>query len=191
MDPIPDLSALSLADIARLAADRKLPPIERWNPTHCGDSDMRIARDGTWYHQGAPIGREAMVRLFSTILRREGDGSYVLVTPVEKLDIAVEDAPFVAVEMKATGSGRAQSLAFRLNTGDLVTAGPHHPLRFAASEDGPRPYLSVRGGMEALLARPVYYELADLALAGDDSPAGIWSDGAFFAIDAAVGGDSA
>ena len=180
---MPDLSALSLAEIARLAEDQKLPPIERWNPTHCGDSEMRIARDGTWYHQGSPIGREAMVRLFSTILRREADGSYVLVTPVEKLDIAVEDAPFVAVELKAEGSGEAQSLAFRLNTGDLVTAGPDHPLRFVAGEDGPRPYLAVRGGMEALVARPVYYELANLAIAGGDEPPGLWSKGAFFALE--------
>jgi hypothetical protein len=183
MDPMPDLSALSLAEIARLAEDQKLPPIERWNPTHCGDSEMRIARDGTWYHQGTPIARETMVRLFSTILRREADGSYVLVTPVEKLDITVEDAPFVAVEMKAEGSGRAQSLAFRLNTGDLVTAGPDHPLHIADGDDGPRPYLAVRAGMPALLARPVYYELAALALAGDDTPAGVWSKGAFFAIE--------
>ncbi|AOH86046.1 hypothetical protein AWL63_20870 [Sphingomonas panacis] len=183
MDPMPDLSALSLAEIARLAEDQKLPPIERWNPTHCGDSEMRIARDGTWYHQGSPIGREAMVRLFSTILRREADGGYVLVTPVEKLDIAVEDAPFVAVELKAEGSGQAQSLVFRLNTGDLVTAGPDHPLRFVAGEDGPRPYLAVRGGMDALVARPVYYELAALAIASGDEPPGLWSKGAFFALE--------
>src|SRR5882757_1340613 len=107
-----DLSTLSLAEIARLAEEKKLPPVDKWNPTHCGDSEMRIARDGTWFHQGSPIGRQAMVRLFSTILRREPDGRFVLVTPVEKLDIAVEDAPFVAVEMKAEGEGRAASLAF-------------------------------------------------------------------------------
>jgi len=191
MDPIPDLSALSLAEIARLAEDQKLPPIDRWNPTHCGDSEMRIARDGTWYHQGTPIGREAMVRLFSTILRRESDGGYVLVTPVEKLDIAVEDAPFVAVEMKAEGTGRAQSLAFRLNTGDLVTAGPDHPLRVAEGDAGPRPYLAVRGGMEALIMRSVYYELANLAITGDDTPAGVWSKGAFFAIESTPAADDA
>ncbi|MBA3878839.1 MAG: DUF1285 domain-containing protein [Sphingobium sp.] len=183
MDPLPDLSALSLTDIARLVEADKLPPVERWNPTHCGDSEMRIARDGTWFHQGSPIGRIAMVRLFSRILRREPDGGYVLVTPVEKLDIAVEDAPFVAVEMKAEGEGTAMRLAFRLNTGDLVTAGPNHALRFATGDDGPRPYLHVRAGLEALIARPVYYELAELALASDADPAGVWSDGAFFAIE--------
>ena len=183
MEPLPDLATLSLAEIARLAEAQKLPPVERWNPTHCGDSEMRIARDGTWFHQGSPIGRQAMVRLFSTILRREADGGYVLVTPVEKLDIAVEDAPFVAVEMKTEGQDREARLAFRLNTGDLVTAGAQHPLRFEEREDGPRPYLHVRGGLEALVARPVYYELAAIALAGGDVPPGVWSDGSFFALE--------
>ena len=182
MQELPDLAGLSLAEIATLVEQRRLPPVEHWNPAHCGDSEMRIARDGTWFHQGSPIGRQTMVRLFSTILRREDDGRYVLVTPVEKLDIAVEDAPFVAVEMKAEGSGRDSRLAFRLNTGDLVTAGPDHPLRFAGGEDGPRPYLHVRGGLEALVARSVYYELAERALAEGDRP-GIWSNGAFFALD--------
>src|SRR3954468_12259551 len=177
MAPAPDdLAALSLADIARLSAEKKLPPVDQWNPTHCGDSDMRIARDGTWFHQGSPIGRPAMVRLFSTILRREEDGRFVLVTPVEKLDIEVEDAPFVAVELKAEGEGEARSLAFRLNTGDVVVAGPEHPLRFEAGPEGPHPYLRVRGGLEALIARPVYYELAELALPGGRAP-GPWGGG--------------
>jgi uncharacterized protein len=180
--PPDDLAGLSLAEIARLAEERRLPPVEQWNPTHCGDSEMRIARDGSWHHQGSPIGRPAMVRLFSTILRREEDGRFVLVTPVEKLDIAVEDAPFVAVELKAEGEGEATTLAFRLNTGDVVVAGPDHPLRFEQGEGGPHPYLLVRGGLEALIARPVYYELAELALAGGDPP-GLWSGGAFFAMD--------
>ena len=183
MPTLPDLASLSLADIARLADENRLPPVDKWHPTHCGDSEMRIARDGTWFHQGSPIGRQAMVRLFSTILRREPDGGYVLVTPVEKLDIEVEDAPFQAVEMKVEGSGPATRLAFRLNTGDLVTAGAEHPLRFAEGGDGPRPYLHVRAGLEALVARPVYYELANLALEGSDEPAGVWSDGAFFALE--------
>jgi hypothetical protein len=190
MDPIPDIASLSLAEIAKLVDEAKLPPVEKWNPTHCGDSEMRIARDGTWYHQGSPIGRPAMVRLFSTILRREADGRHVLVTPVEKLDIEVEDAPFVAVEMKAEGSGRDARLAFRLNTGDLVTAGPEHALRFvqdaAGSDAGPRPYLMVRGGMEALVARSVYYEIAERAIADDETPPGVWSDGAFFPLEPAA-----
>ena len=181
---LPDLASLSLVEIARLAAEQKLPPVDRWQPTHCGDSEMRIARDGTWFHQGSPIGRLEMVRMFSSILRREPDGSYVLVTPVEKLDIAVDDAPFVAVEMKAEGSASESRLAFRLNTGDLVTAGADHPLRFATTDGGPRPYLHVRGGLEALVARSVYYELAERAIAGDDAAPGVWSDGAFFALPA-------
>ena len=180
-----DLSALSLAEIARLAEEKKLPPVERWNPDHCGDSDMRIARDGTWFHAGTPIGRAAMVRLFSTILRREPDGGFVLVTPVEKLNIEVEDAPFVAVEVKTEGEGRERSLAFRLNTGDVVIAGPEHPLRFEPAPDGPHPYLTVRPGLDALVARSVYYELANLALEEGAEPPGLWSGGAFFAMNEA------
>ena len=184
MPPPPeDLAGLSLAEIARLAEEKRLPPVEKWHPTHCGDSEMRIARDGTWFHQGSPIGRAAMVRLFSTILRREPDGGFVLVTPAEKLDIIVEDAPFVAVELKSEGEGEARRLGFRLNTGDLVVAGPAHRLRFAA---GPQPYLEVRAGLDALVARPVYYEMAELALAEGASPPGLWSDGAFFAFEPSV-----
>ena len=182
MDPAPDLASMTLEEVARAVAERRLPPVDQWNPQRCGDSEMRIARDGTWYHQGSPIGRPAMVRLFSTVLRREPDGSHVLVTPVEKLDIAVEDAPFVAVALKAEGSGTDARLAFQLNTGDLVTAGADHPLRFTEGQDGPRPYLAVRGRLEALVARPVYYELAERALAGGDPSPGVWSDGVFFPL---------
>lgn len=183
MPPPPeDLSRLSLAEIARLAEEKRLPPVEKWHPTHCGDSEMRIARDGTWFHQGSPIGRPAMVRLFSTILRREPDGSFVLVTPGEKLDIAVEDAPFVAVELRTEGEGESRSLAFRLNTGDVVVAGPEHRLRFEA---GPHPYVEVRKGLDALVARPVYYELAEIALAEGAEPPGVWSGGIFFPLEAA------
>jgi hypothetical protein len=178
--PPSDLTGLSLADIARMADERRLPPVESWNPTHCGHSAMRIARDGTWFHEGSPIGRPAMVRLFSTILRREPHGGFVLVTPVEKLDIDVEDAPFVAVELKSEGEGRERSLAFRLNTGDMVVAGPDHPLCFGNAS----PYVEVRKGLEALIARPVYYELAELALAEAVDPPGLWSNGAFFAMEA-------
>ena len=182
-EPPQDLSGLSLEQIARLAAERKLPPVESWNPSHCGDSAMRIARDGTWFHEGSPIGRPAMVRLFSTILRREPDGGYVLVTPVEKLSIEVEDAPFVAVELKSEGEGRERSLAFRLNTGDLVMAGEDHPLRFENKKDGPHPYIRVRKGLEAMVVRSVYYELAELALAEGVEPPGLWSGGVFFPLD--------
>ena len=184
MPPPPeDLSRLSLAEIARLVEEKRLPPVEKWHPTHCGDSEMRIARDGTWFHQGSPIGRIAMVRLFSTILRREPDGGFVLVTPAEKLDIEVEDAPFVAVELKSEGEGKNRSLAFRLNTGDLVVAGPAHKLRFEA---GPHPYVEVRNGLDALVARPVYYELAEIALAEGAEPPGVWSGGLFFPLEQAA-----
>jgi hypothetical protein len=178
-----DLAGLSLAEIARLAEEKKLPPVEKWNPSHCGASDMRIARDGTWFHQGSPIARPEMVRLFSTILRREPDGTFALVTPVEKLDIDVEDAPFVAVEVKSEGEGETRTLAFRLNVGDVVMAGPDHPLRLDPREEGPHPYLEVRPGLDALIARPVYYELANLALAEGGRPPGLWSGGKFFPLD--------
>ncbi|WP_313806174.1 DUF1285 domain-containing protein [Sphingobium sp.] len=183
MEPPPDLASLSLTDIARLLAEKRLPPVEKWHPDHCGDSKMRIARDGTWFHQGSPIGREAMVRLFSTILRREGDGSFVLVTPVEKLSIEVEDAPFIAVELKTEGEGRARELTFRLNTGDLVAAGHDNALTLRETPEGPHPYLHVRGGLEALITRSVYYELMNLALDENADVIGLWSNGAFFPLD--------
>jgi hypothetical protein len=123
-----------------------------------------------------------MVRLFSTILRREADGAHVLVTPAEKLAIDVEDAPFVAVEVKSEGQGRDRQLAFRLNTGDLVVAGPAHPLRFDERNGEPAPYLAVRGGMEARIARAPYYELAEMALDDGADPPGVWSKGIFFAM---------
>ena len=180
-----DLHKLGLAELQALIQQRRLPPVDQWNPERCGHSGMRIARDGTWYHEGAPIRRPEIVRLFSTVLRREPDGRHVLVTPVEKLDIEVESTAFRAVEMKVEGEGRDRRIAFRLNTGDVVIAGPDHPLRFEARDDGPHPYLSVRAGLDARLARPVYYELAEIALEeGADRP-GVWSQGVFFALDAA------
>lgn len=183
--PPPDtIAGLSLEAIGTLAA-AGVPPVERWNPAHCGHSDMRILADGSWLHEGTPIGRPALVRLFSTILRGEPDGSHVLVTPAEKLTIDVEDAPFVAVEMTSEGEGPARRLAFRTNVGDVVVAGPDHPLTIADRGHGAHPYLRVRGRLDALVARPVYYELAHLALdepAGPDGAVGLWSDGAFFAL---------
>ena len=176
--PPEDISGLSLAEIARLVEEKRLPPVDKWDPSHCGHSGMRIARDGTWFHAGSPIGRQAMVRLFSTVLRREPDGSHVLVTPAEKLTIDVEDAPFVAVEMKSEGQGRERRLAFRLNTGDLVSCDPDHAIRFEEQADGPHPYLHVRGGLEALIARSVFYEMAEIALAEGATPPVLWSSGA-------------
>ena len=176
--PPSDIAGLTLAEIAQAAAERRLPPVAQWNPAHCGDSAMRIARDGTWHYQDGPIRRPAMVRLFASLLRREPDGRHVLVTPVEKLEIEVEDAPFVAVEAKSEGEGRDRRLAFRLNTDEPVIAGPDHALRLI---DG-RPYLTVRAGLEAALARPVYYELAELALDEGADPPGLWSNGVFFPL---------
>jgi len=185
-NPPPDaIAGMTLGEIAKLAAEGKLPPVETWNPTHCGDSAMRILADGTWLHEGSPIGRIAMVRLFSTVLRREPDGGHVLVTPVEKLSIRVDDAPFVVVEMTSEGESQARRLAFRTNVGDLVVAGPGHPLTLEDRGHGEHPYLRVRGGLDALVARPVYYELANLAIdepVGPDGEIGLWSDGAFFAL---------
>ena len=182
--PKPDFAGLSLNDIAALSAGDSLPPVEKWDPSHCGDSTMRIASDGTWFHQGSPIGRAAMVRLFSTILRREPDGGFVLVTPVDKLSIEVDDAPFVAVEMKVEGEGRERRLAFRLNTDDLVIADADHAIRVVEREDGPHPYVHVRGGLDALIARSVYYEMVNLALEDENERVGLWSEGSFFALDA-------
>jgi hypothetical protein len=176
--PPPELASLSITEIAELVAAQKLPPVDQWDPQKTGDSEMRIAADGTWYHQGDPIRRPAMVRAFSSILRREPDGSFALVTPHQKLSILVEDAPFVAVELECEGSGKERTLAFRLNTDHLVVADADHPLRFGA--DRPQPYLQVRRGLEAVLARPVYYQLAELALEEAADPLGIWSAGIFF-----------
>jgi hypothetical protein len=144
---------------------------------------MRIGRDGTWYHEGAPIRRPAMVRLFSTVLRREPDGRHVLVTPVEKLEIEVEATAFRAVEMSREGEGPRGRIALRLDSGDAVILGPEHPLAIIETEQGPSPRVLVRHGLEAELTRAVYYELAELALAEGNQPAGIWSDGAFFPME--------
>ena len=172
----------TLADLATLIDARSLPPVDRWNPQHCGRSDMRIAADGTWFHMGSPITRPAMVRLFSTVLRREADGSHVLVTPVEKLSIEVEVTPFRAVAMTSEGEGDRRRIAFELDSGDAVILGPDHPLILTADEHGPSPRLAVRHGLEALIARPLYYELAEIALAEGHDPPGVWSSGAFFAL---------
>jgi hypothetical protein len=173
-----------LADLQREAANgRSLPPVERWNPAHCGDIDIRIARDGTWFHQGSPIGRKELVRLFSTILRRDGD-DYVLVTPAEKMRIVVEDAPFMAVLMDAEGEGREQRLIFTTNVGDVAVAGADNPIRVVTDpvSQEPAPYVHVRRGLEARIARAVFYQLADLAVPGDAGMLGVWSGGTFFPI---------
>jgi hypothetical protein len=175
-----ELRGISLAELQRAIDARRLPPVDRWDPTHCGDSEMRIARDGTWYHQGRPIDRPAMVRLFSTVLRREPDGSHVLVTPVEKLSIIVESTAFRAVEMESEGSGKARRIGLKLDSGDALIVGAGHPLTLL-----PSPRVLVRHGLEAELSRPIYYELAETALAEGHDPPGLWSDGTFFRFDEA------
>lgn len=177
----------TLADLARLIGERGHPPVDRWNPGHCGTSDMRIAADGSWYHMGTRIDRPAMVRLFSTVLRREPDGTHLLVTPVEKLTIEVEVTAFRAIAMTSEGTREQRSIAFELDSGDAVILGPDHPLSVTDDGTGPSPRIAVRYGLEALIARPLYYELAEIALAEapknpDGSPPGIWSSGTFFPL---------
>lgn len=177
-EPPPYLAELTLAQIAEQVAQRKLPPVEGWAPQQSGDSHMRIAADGTWFHEGDPIRRPAMVRAFSGLLTRDESGQHWLVTPFEKLTIAVEDAAFIAVDCSVVEG----DLAFRLNTDDLVVAGPDHPLKVVGDPDTPAIYLIVRRGLEARLNRSTYNQLAEIALetGGDD-----WivsSQGALFAL---------
>src|SRR5918993_2432751 len=141
-----ELQGISLAELQSAIEARRLPPVDKWNPEHCGDSRMRIARDGTWFHDGRPIRRPAMVRLFSTILRREPDGRHVLVTPVEKLEIQVESTAFRAIEMQIEGSGRDRRLAFGLDSGDGVVVGPANPIRMVETPDGLSPRVQFRHG---------------------------------------------
>lgn len=178
-----ELHGISIADLEKRIKERRLPPVDQWNPQHCGHSGMRIARDGTWYHENSPIRRPEMVRLFSTILRREPDGRHLLVTPVERLDIDVESTAFRAVEMRRDGEGSDQILSFRLDNDEVVILGRSNPLHVLATDHGPSPRLFVRHGLEAELTRSVYYELADIALAAGTKPAGIWSDHCFYSLE--------
>lgn len=176
-------SAEGLAASARAAGKgRGLPPVHKWNPPFCGDLDMRIARDGTWFYLGTPIGRFGLVRLFSSILRKDGD-DYFLVTPVEKVGITVEDAPFVAVDFESEGEGESQILTFETHVGDLAAAGPEHPIRVERDpETGePSPYVLVRANLEALIDRKSFYRLVDLGV-HHDGWFGLWSGGQFFPI---------
>jgi len=159
-EPPPELAALSLADIADLVARRKLPPVDQWHPASTGDSLMRIGRDGKWWHDGGEITRAAMVRAFASLLVREDSGQHWLVTPHEKLSIEVEDAAFIAVDVKR----EADALAFRLNTDDFVIADAEHPIRAAGDPETPAIYLSVRNGTEARLNRSTYAQVVEMAL---------------------------
>src|SRR5215510_14139995 len=150
-------------------------PVEKWNPPYCGDIGMKIRADGVWLYQGSPIGRMPLVKLFAGVLRKDEDGKHYLVTPAEKVDVDVADAPFLAVEVEVQGSGRDQTLIFRTNVDDIVAAGPEHPIRFAVEpgSQGLKPYLHVRGRLEALVTRALYYDLVELAV-DDGSGMGLW-----------------
>ena len=174
--PPPDLAALSLAEIAVLAEARKLPPIERWSPDQTEDSRMRIAGDGRWYHDGGEITRPAMVRAFASLLMCDADGAHWLVTPSARFSIEVEDAAFVAVDVRQVDDW----LTFRLNTDDLVVAGPDHPLRAAGDPETPALYLAVRHGTEARLNRSTYLQLVDIAMINGDLS--VSSQGAVFPL---------
>ena len=170
--------AESLGAIART---KSIPPVERWNPDFCGDIDMRIAADGTWFYGGTPIGRPALVRLFSTILRKDPE-RYVLVTPVERVGIAVEDAPFVAVQMIVEGEGNGRTIAFRTNVDDIVAVGPEHELRFSRDDhDGVKPYVRVRHDLWARVTRALTYDLIGLGEERDGT-FGLGVAGIFFTI---------
>jgi hypothetical protein len=162
--PPPELAELSLADIADLVAARKLPPVDQWQPQHPSDSLMRIMADGRWFHDGGEIKRAAMVRAFSSLLMRDGGGQHWLVTPYEKQSVAVDDAAFIAIDVKRDGD----ALAFRLNTDDLIVAGPQHPIRATGDPDTPAIYLGVRHGTEARLNRSTYAQLVEIALENGD-----------------------
>lgn len=163
------------------------PPVDRWEPEYCGEMDLVIKRDGSWWHEGARIGREKLVRLFARILRKDADGETYLVTPVEKIKIKVEAAPFTAVRVDRSGSGQDQKLAFLTNLDDAVIAGPEHPLRVEIAEDGePEPYVHVRGRLEALITRAAFYDLVEFAERGENDQGepvmGVWSRGVFFPL---------
>ncbi|WP_347310875.1 DUF1285 domain-containing protein [Defluviimonas sp. SAOS-178_SWC] len=179
-------SAENLAAAAKAAGKKGPPPVHLWNPPFCGDLDMEIRRDGTWFYLGTPIGRHGLVKLFSSIIRKDGD-DYFLVTPVEKVGIRVVDAPFVAVDAEATGTGRDQVLTFTTNVEDVVVAGPDHPIRVVRDPGTgePSPYVLVRANLEALIDRKTFYRLIELGAHEDrdgTSWFGLWSGGTFFPV---------
>jgi hypothetical protein len=194
--PIGDTKAEKLGEFGKLEGlmatvpERRPAPVENWHPPYCGDIGLKIRRDGTWLYRDSPIRRPALVKLFAGVLRKDDDARTYLVTPAEKVDVEVEDAPFLAVEMEASGAGREQQLVFRTNVDDVVTCGPEHPLRFCEQQPGRglKPYVLVRGRLEALLTRALLLDLVELIAEETREGqriAGIWSGGAFFPIGAA------
>jgi len=176
-----------LGAIIRQIEGQKHPPVHLWNPEFCGDLDMRIARDGTWFYLGSPIGRKPLVKLFSGVIRHDDDGKYYLVTPVEKIGITVDDAPFVAVEMFGEGEGRDRIISFRTNVDDFVIMDADHPFRLEIDPktQEPSPYVRVRANLEALINRPVFYDLVNLAgeeNINGEARFGFWSSGRFFEL---------
>jgi hypothetical protein len=178
------LLALLKARSADGAGPKQPPPVETWNPAHCGEAGLEILRDGTWRHEGTRIARESLVRLFASILRKDADGETYLVTPVEKIRVRVEDTPFVAIRADRCGAGREQTVVFTTNVGDVVAAGPDHPIRVAYVGDEPRPYVLVRGRLEARILRAPFYELVEWAEARDGK-LGVWSGGVWWELGAA------
>lgn len=184
-------SVISLEEVLKAIApdglEGPLPPVHLWNPQNCGDIQMEIRADGSWWHEGSKIKRERLVKLFSRILRKDPDGNIYLVTPYEKVIVHVEDAPFLAVRVDRVGQpGMDQTLVFKTNLGDIVTAGVDLPIRVETDPETlePSPYVLVRGGLEAKLTRPVFYELADMAEAyeGSAGQLGVWSQKQFFEL---------
>jgi hypothetical protein len=163
------------------AGERRLPPVEKWNPEYCGLAGFEILRDGTWLHEGTRITREPMVSLFSSILRKDSDGETYLVTPVEKILVKVADAPFLAVRVDRDGAGETQNLVFTTNVGDLTVAGPDHPLRVSYTGDEPRPYVLVRGRLEARILRAPFYEMIEWS-ERRDGKLGVWSGGVWWEL---------
>ena len=166
-------------------SDRGLPPVDKWNPAHCGEIGMEILADGTWKHEGTRITREPLVKLFASILRKDEDGVTYLVTPVEKIIVKVEDAPFVAIRADRVGEGENQTIVFTTNTGDIITAGPDHPLRVDRRGEEPRPYVHVRGRLEARILRAPFYELVEWA-EPKEGRLGVWSGGEWWELDVAT-----
>ena len=178
----PSLEQL-LASLKSQAAsgDKTLPPVDKWNPAHCGDIGMEILADGTWKHEGTRITRESLVRLFASILRKDADGETYLVTPGEKIIVRVEDAPFTAIRADRIGEGREQTLVFTTNVGDVVQAGPANPIRVAYRGDEPRPYVLVRGRLEARILRAPFYEMVEWSETREGR-LGLWSGGAWWEL---------
>ncbi|MDO9384338.1 MAG: DUF1285 domain-containing protein [Hyphomicrobiaceae bacterium] len=181
----PETRISGLEQLIKEAAARPDAPVERWDPPYCGDIGLAIRADGTWTYRDSPITRIPLVKLFARVLRRDADGKTFLVTPAEKIDITVADAPFLAVEMEIAGEDRDQQLTFRTNVDDVITAGPDHPLAFKTADGGGlKPYVRVRGRLDALVSRSVTYDLLELLQPGCENPEvlGIWSNGAFFTV---------